>query len=345
MKLKFIFICGLVFISSTIRAQVAKNVYVDKAGTLISQLTGEEANSITHLTLTGKINAIDFRHLRDEFENLQVLDLSNADIRMYAGKEGTSHDKFYVYPPNCIPAYAFCKITNGDTIGKSTLREVILSEKIKNIEDAAFKRCDNLWICQIRKKSAPNLLTEGLADSITAIFIPQGVRDEYRLKKRWENFAFIEGAPVKVDLQIGTKESLREEILKAGLQPKEINFLTVEGKLDYDDLKLIRDYMPNLVSVDISNTDVIRIPDFTFAQKKYMLRIRLPKDLKVIGQRTFSGCGRLSGTIELPATVTTIDYGAFMGCENLKSVIVTGNNLTTVGHNIFGDERSKLVYQ
>jgi len=58
-----------------------------------------------------------------------------------------------------------------------------------------------------------------------------------------------------------------DEIQKAGLQPKEINFLTIEGKLDAADFKLIRDYMPNLVAVDIEKTNATAIPDFTFSQK------------------------------------------------------------------------------
>ena len=44
-----------------------KTFFVAKPGTLVSMLTEDEANSITHLTLTGKLNAIDFKHLRDEF--------------------------------------------------------------------------------------------------------------------------------------------------------------------------------------------------------------------------------------------------------------------------------------
>lgn len=63
-----------------------KTFFVAKPGTLVSMLTEDEANSITHLTLTGKLNAIDFKHLRDEFKNLQVLDISNASISTYAGK-------------------------------------------------------------------------------------------------------------------------------------------------------------------------------------------------------------------------------------------------------------------
>lgn len=332
----------------SVTAQVSKTYYVSSPGTLISMMTEEEANSITHLTLTGKINAEDFRHLRDEFASLKVLDISNAEIKMYSGKAGTyPNSKFYIYMANFIPAYAFCNQPdkNGAAKGKSTLEKVVLSEKTRNIEDAAFKGCENLKICQIRKKTPPNLFPEALADSVTAIFVPLGSSDEYRIKNRWENFAFIEGEPVQASLQVGALGKLEEEIMKAGLQPKDINFLTVEGKLDNADFKLIRDFMPNLVDVDISKTNATAIPDFTFSQKKYLLRITLPHNLKSIGQRAFSNCGRLCGTVTLPANVTALEYGVFMGCPRLRNVVATGNKITTVGDNLFGEETSKLVYK
>lgn len=348
MKIKLLLISFLLAANASgVAAQVSKTYYVSKPGTLISMMTEEEANSVTHLTLTGKLNAEDFRHLRDEFDNLKVLDISNAEIKMYSGKAGTyPNGKFYIYMPNFIPAYAFSNVVDGVTKGKATLEKVILSEKTKNIEDAAFKGCENLKICQIRKKTAPNLLPEALADSVTAIFVPLGSSDSYRYKDRWQNFAFIEGEPVETTLQVGAMGKLEEEILKAGLQPRDINFLTVEGKLDNADFKLIRDYMPNLVSVDISRTNATAIPDFTFAQKKYLLNMKLPHNLKSIGQRVFSNCGRLCGTLELPASVTAIEFGAFMGCDNLRYVLATGNKITTLGDNLFGEEvPSKLVYK
>lgn len=348
MKIKLLLISTLLATSSLkATAQVSKTYYVSKPGTLISMMTEEEANSITHLTLNGKLNAEDFRHLRDEFNNLKVLDISNAEIKMYSGKAGTyPNEKFYIYMPNFIPAYAFSAEVNGVTKGKASLEKIILSDKTKNIEDAAFKGCENLRICQIRKKTAPNLLPEALADSVTAIFVPLGSSDSYRNKDRWQTFAFIEGEPVEATLQVGMMGKLEEEIQKAGLQPRDINFLTVEGKLDNADFKLIRDYMPNLVSVNISNTNATAIPEFTFAQKKYLLKIQLPHNLKSIGQRVFSSCGRLCGTLELPASVTAIEFGAFMGCDNLRHVIATGNRITTLGDNLFGDGvPSKLIYK
>lgn len=312
----------------------------------MSIMTREEADAITHLTLTGKINAEDFKHLRDEFANLEYLDISNAEIKMYVGKSGTYPDKSYVYMANFIPAYAFCRIENGVAVGKSSLREVVLSESTRNIEDAAFKGCDNLEVCRIKRKTPPNLLTDGLADSITAVFIPAGSTDDYKRKNNWGSFAFIEGEPVRETLQVGAMGTLAEEIQKLGVQPRDINFLTVEGKLDAEDFKLIRDYMPNLVSVNLYNTTVETLPDYTFTQKKYLLNIQLPKGLKSIGERCFSNCGRLCGTLTLPPTMTTVNYGAFMGCDNLRHVLVSGNALTALGDNIFGDKgNDKFIYK
>lgn len=346
MKFKLFSIALLFAASSTsiFAQEVKKQFYVPKPGTLISLMSEEEANQITHLTLTGKINAEDFRHLRDEFNKLEVLDISNAEIKMYTGKEGTYPDKFYVYMPNFIPAYAFCKSENGKITGKTTLEKVILSDKIKNIEDAAFKGCDNLKICQIRKKTAPNLLPEALADSITAIFVPLGSSDAYRQKEQWKTFAFIEGDPVEVHLQVSLKSSIEQEILAQGIQPRDVNFLTVEGKLDEADFKLIRDYMPNLVTVNIAKTTATAIPAFTFSQKKYLLQIELPEKLQTIGERAFSNCGRLRGPVTLPSSVTAIEFGAFMGCDNLRRVIAPGNKIITLGEQLFDNQPSKLIY-
>lgn len=339
MKYKNILCVLGIAVCGTLQAQgiVQKTFHVAKPGTLVEQLTEEEANQITHLTLQGKINAIDFRHLRDEFKNLQQLDISTVSIAMYTGKNGT-HKGFYVYPANCIPAYAFCTKVNDSTfVGKNTLRRVILSDKTRNIEDAAFKGCDNLRVCQIRKKSAPNLLPEALADSVSAIFVPQGSVDAFRNAKRWEDFAFIEGEPVSVTVQIGMMDSLESELLRLGVQPKAVNFLRIEGKTDEADYKLMRDYMPFLVQVDLTESNSIQIPAYTFTQKKYLLNVSLPKGLKTVGERAFSGCIRLSGELRLPASVTALEFGAFMGCDKLHRVVVMGNQLTTVGDKLFGE--------
>ena len=325
-------------------AQKTKKIYVPKAGTMVELLTEEEANKITHLRLMGKLNAVDFRHLRDEFTQLRSLDLSQASISLYAGKGGTK-EGFHIYPANTIPMFAFCKSMDGQTyVGKETLARIILPPGLKEIGKAAFKGCNKLGICQIRADKAPSLQDEALADSITAIFVPEGSSNTYRSQEKWKTFAFVEGEPTSVKVQISRMGSLASELIQRGKQPNDVNFLTIEGKLDEADFTLIRDYMPNLVYINMENSNATSIPEYTFTQKKFLLRVLLPKGLQSIGQRAFSGCTRLCGTLQLPPTLTAIEFGAFIGCDNLRRVVVTGNNLTTLGDKLFGEGESKLVY-
>ena len=327
-----------------LHAQKSRTIYVPKAGTMVEMLTEAEANEITHLRLQGKLNAVDFRHLRDEFKQLRLLDISQASISMYAGKGGT-WDGFHVYSAHTLPAFAFCRQTDEQHYeGKETLQRIILPPGLKEIDKAAFKGCANLKICQIRRPEAPRLQAEALADSLTAIFVPEGSADSYRSREQWKTFAFVEGEPQGAKVQIGRMGSLASELLQQGKQPKDINFLKIEGKLDEADFLLIRDYMPNLVSIDMGQSNATAIPEYTFTQKKFLLRVVLPHALKSIGQRAFSGCTRLCGTLTLPPSVTAIEFGAFMGCHNLRRVVATGQNLTTLGDQLFGEEGNKIVY-
>lgn len=325
-----------------------KTFYVPKAGTFSKMLSQAEADTLPALCLQGKINATDIRFLRDNMHNLRFLDLSHAEIKFYAGKEGTCDGKFRMYSAHCIPAYAFCKPKNDTLATADTckLSHVVLSEYIKTIEESAFEGCGRLTICQIRRKEAPELKDKAMTDSVTAIFVPKGSGDSYRQKKEWEHFAVIEGSPQFASFNISPQSSLKAELMRKGIQPNNINFLKIKGKLDEADFKLIRDYMPNLVKIDLTGCNAETIPDYTFAQKRYLLQIRLPKALRAIGQRAFSGCTRLCGTLTLPAGVTAIEYGAFMDCENLKHVVVTGDSLTTLGDNLFGNNgKERLIYK
>jgi hypothetical protein len=332
--------CGI----SVAEAQIKMTYSVDKPGTLISQMTLQRADSIVYLKVTGKINAVDFKHLRNEFKNLEVLDLSGADIKMYIGKEGTEEGKLVLYKSDYVPKFAFCQLKNDKLVGKSSLKRIILPFSIKCIDMAAFKECNNLETIQMNNQSAPHLSADCLADTITTVFVPASTSDSYRRSDQWSNYSVIEGEPTSAILKIGKLSSLENEILRAGLQPSNINFLTIEGKLDEDDFMLIRNYMQNLVRLDITNTTAESIPEFTFSQKRHLIRINLPKNLKKIGQRAFSGCGKLGGTLQLPPNVAAVEYGAFIDCDHLTHVKVNGSKITAVGDNLFGTDKSRLIY-
>lgn len=350
MKLKNILLLTAIAACTALNAGAQRKIktfYVPKAGTFNRMISKAEADTLPNLCLQGKINVTDLRFVRDNMPRLRFLDLSHAEIRFYAGKNGTCEGRFRMYQTNNIPPYAFCKQVNDTTFqGMPALSHVILSEYTKCIEENAFRGCNRLTVCEIRRKEAPQLQPGALTDSLTAVFVPQGSSDSYRQKTEWERFAVIEGKPRFTTIRIIGKSSLSAELMRKALQPADIHFLRIKGKLNEEDFKLIRDYMPNLTMVDLSDCTAEVIPDYTFAQKRFLLKIRLPKGLKVIGQRAFSGCTRLCGTLELPASVTAIEFGAFMDCGNLRHVIVTGSSLTTLGENLFGEQgNDRLLYR
>lgn len=339
MKKKLLWLsCLLCLCTGTVSAQIKKTIRVEEAGCLRSQLTEDEAQTITHLTLTGNINAIDFKAMRDDFDKLECLDLTNVKIKLYAGKKGTyPNEKMNVYAINAIPAYAFTD--------KKTLKTVILSPDLKSVEQNAFHGCSNLQICQIKKKKAPGIEENGFDNNTTAIFIPLGSKDEYRAKKKWQPYNLIEGEPVSLSVHITEPGTLIDKIKETGKRPEEISFLTVSGNLDLNDFKGIRNDMLKLVGINMTDVNTQIIPEFTFAQKNYLMWVKLPNLLKHIGQRAFSGCIQLSGDIALPSTIEEIGYGAFMGCSKLGSIIAPSNKNIKIDSNIFDNSSGGMIYK
>lgn len=141
-----------------INAQVSKNVNVANAGTLSTLLTASEKLTVTDLTVTGNIDARDFKFMHEDLAVLSVLDMSNVNIMKYNGLGGTINDNMS-YNKNEIPAYSF--VTIGPYVGKSTLTSVILPESATYIGNCAFRKCNNIKTITIPR----NITTIG-ADAI-----------------------------------------------------------------------------------------------------------------------------------------------------------------------------------
>ena len=150
---------------------------------------------------------------------------------------------------------------------------------------------------------------------------------------------------IRISIEVSTPGTLSDEILRLGHQPSEINYLTVSGTLDNNDLKIIRDFMPKLVSIDLTRTTLARIPDYTFSQKKYLTEVLFPPTLQSIGERAFSGCIRLGQDLILPPELNSIGEGAFLDCHRLQRVLVTGNKLSVIGKDLFRNDQNKLIYR
>jgi len=347
MKIKYLFL-SLFFLSSAIvvNAQNVRCVVLSiKAGTLKTQIENEnkQVKKITDLVVTGYINARDFRFMRDSMPSLQNVDISNVTIKPFSGNDGTA-PQYSICTVREIPAYAFCNGAGGKFIGKQSLKQITLPSGLMNIGRYAFKNCNRLKVLIVTGKMAPMVEQEALNDTVTAVYVPVGAREHYRSHKGWSGFSVLEGEPVYVTVNVENAGDLGSELLKLGHQPSEINYLTVTGKMNDDDFKLIRDYMQNLVSVDLYNTFAVSIPEYTFSQKKYLLEARLPKDLIRIGQRAFSGCTHLGNTLYLPVNMAAIEAGAFIDCDKLTHIIALGHRLNIIGKNIFRNDQQQIEF-
>jgi len=115
-------------------------IYQVSAGGL-SNLLGDKLATVYNLTLSGIIDARDFKTMRDEMPHLEVVDLSNVTIAAYNGTEGTSIWGDTNYYSNSIPEFAFM---NSNMYGKYSLTSITLPSTITSIGQYAFSRCFNL---------------------------------------------------------------------------------------------------------------------------------------------------------------------------------------------------------
>jgi hypothetical protein len=112
-----------------------------KAGGLLSALSADELSSISTLTLTGTMDARDFKTLRDKMPLLTDLDLSGTTISAYKGYAGTNpYDSISV--ANSIPTCAFFNPVTS--IGKATLKTIKLPSTVSSINNYAFRDCVGL---------------------------------------------------------------------------------------------------------------------------------------------------------------------------------------------------------
>jgi len=135
--LTFVF---LAVFSFTLVGQISKSVNVVTAGSLSSLLTSTEKTTITDLTITGTIDARDFKCLRDEITNLAYLDLTSVYVTAYVGLGGTSEQTTSVsYPADELPQNSF-----STTAGKTSLQTVFLPNTLITIGVRAFSNCSGL---------------------------------------------------------------------------------------------------------------------------------------------------------------------------------------------------------
>ncbi len=116
------------------------------AGNLKTILAGQ-LSTTTSLTLSGTIDARDFKTMRDEMPVLTNIDLRRVQIASYYGNEGTIDTSNNLYPANGVPGFAF--YNQNIAQGKSGLKSVLLPLMATTIGVYAFYVCTDLTTIDI----------------------------------------------------------------------------------------------------------------------------------------------------------------------------------------------------
>lgn len=250
--------------------------------------------------------------------------------------------------------------------GCSSLTTITLPNSITSIGNQAFTS-PALSVTVLGSK--PASLGTNAFHKNTIFFVP----DVDAYKAAWKKYKFIvprNGVFASVHLTALPDKSALQQ--KLGLDSlKKITSLRISGTINSYDIMMMRNQMPDLLDIDLSEAHIVA-NDYEYTKgyhsKKdtltayaftgtgthirkailpnsvvcieenvfntpYLQEVVLPKNLRVIGDRTFFGCRALR-SITLPESLTSIGESAFQGA-GLTEVTIPAN-VETIGKSAFG---------
>jgi hypothetical protein len=300
LNMKNLFLIVLISCFSLIlKGQVSKTVNVT-AGGLKTTLTATELSTVSNLTLTGVLDARDFKTMRDDMPVLEVLDINETTIASYSGTDGTL-DYSTDYPVNTIPENCFA--------GKLSLTNVLIPTSVTAIGMWSFYNCTGLKAITI-----PSLVT--MIDyatflncsALASVVIPPSVTSI--------GLSAFAGCSSLISVNIPFSVVSIADMAFSGCG----GIISVDGNNpNYSSLNgiLFDKMQTRLIHCPLSKTG-----SFT-----------IPVGVKIIASSAFENCTWLT-SITIPSSVTTIESSAFAGCTSLSSIIIP-QSVISISDNAF----------
>ncbi len=348
------------FSSQTITVNQVAKVNVTPGN--LYNLIANKASRIAHLTLTGTIDARDFKTLRDAMPALTTVDMSEVTIVAYTGNEGPSNFEYKTYPANEIPYFAFSRESYW---GKIYLEEFILPKSIKSIGSYSFSSCSyltkiNILASVINIESLAFMSCNALIDvdkanpnysSIDGVLFdknqkiliqcPTSKTRNYTIPSSVtsiKNYAFeLCGKLSSINIP-----SSVTSIEKFAFQDCDASFVVEENNLNYSTLDgvLFNKEQTVLIRCPISKTgnyvipsSVISIGSIAFDRCYGLLTVTIPSSVTSIENSAFSCYSGLT-LFSIPSSVTSIGSDAFFSCFGLTTVTIP-SSVISIGSEAF----------
>ena len=232
--------------------------------------------------------------------------------------------------------------TIGDNAFNGTnLKEIVLPASLVSIGRNIFSSQYNeegqyesgLEKLTINAMTPPTVSSSLGADDIYAVYVPEGSGAAYRAAEVWKDYIIVEGDGVRLAIDVDTPGTLGEKVLAQTTDLVDVNYLTLTGSLNEDDIYNIQERLTSLLEIDMAGTDMTEMPDDMFNGRGALQKIVLPGSLQTIGNGALRDCASLD-SISLPSTLRTMGSSVFRNCDRLKEVVVP-EGVTEIGSYAF----------
>lgn len=337
-------------------ANQPNGIYVPAYGELHTLVQDIEKDS---LIVSGYLNEADFNFMSKTMPHLRYLEL--VDVTLPNGMIPQGAFEYHTSLKTLVLGLGVRNIGSYAFYYCSSLENIQLSGDLQIIGNYAFCYCGSLKGDLVLPGSLltigsnaftntsfsscfsyainPPSFSEGSGlGNINVIYVPEGAGEAYRNSYVWSEKTIIEGQPLYILVNVNQPGTLGERLLEQVEYLHLINKLTVTGSLNDMDMALMRDAMPSLISVDLSETDLTTIPESQFRDRRNLLDIVFPSTLEVIGHYAFRNCYNLE-TIDFPDGLKEIQEYAFSSCYQFDRIYLP-HSLISLGNEAFRECRN-----
>ena len=314
------------------------------AGSLAEKITDLE---ISNLTITGTMDARDFKFIADSLDRLTEIDLSQVTILPYSSTEKSSFELAQTFESNSIPFNSF--------FGKP-LASVVLPTQLKSIGFAAFAGCDQLHSIDLPATvdSIASFAFNG--SGLTSINLPAGVHalgegvfsrctsltSANLPNANVNNFTFL-GDTLLSDVTLGEGvKSIGIAAFNGCTALKNIKFAANSIIVNIDHEAFIKSGISTLDLTTLSR--LTAVGDWALATSA-VKEVKLPSSVTAIGEGAFYYASQLQ-EVNLPGSINEVSDYTFAGSNAIVNDSILNEGITSVGDYAFynwNQSRSFLI--
>lgn len=229
--------------------------------------------------------------------------------------------------------YPVTSIGNG-ALARGSIEQVSLPATIERIGKGSFS---GSAVVTIDATTPPTLYGE-TSSGFPTYKVPESAVDTYKAAEGWSTYkSRILSVGDITDYDVtATAQEKESGMLNAIGQDNldKVVSLKVTGTINGYDIMVIRNKMPNLHYLDLTNADIVAndyeyytgyhtednvIGESMFRELEKLSSLKLPDNAVSIGHYSFCGCTNLKEVVP-PSKLETIGDDAFAGCKTLASI-------------------------